>query len=437
LEFLSLAFSSRTNRSNKKLVYRRLLTALALALVCTASIPRDNARTPIGAARFTGSTLPLFPGSLVPITLDGMQPPYDVAVVGPGSIEHDAFAIPSHTTASASTLVASGAAAVAMRTFKIAPPPSFDRSFIAVASYDDGIVVHNESAPFAAQGALAIGGAPSGVAIDSNGRIAASDTSGDTLTIASPPWNVDHFSGVPLGDELAFDPTSDAVFVTNRDVNGAGALTRVLPNGAVSHVTLGATAEGIAIDAKRRRVYVANVNDGTVSAVDADSMREIARFFVVARAFSLALSSDGSNLYVVSNQSAGSIFSAPGSVVAVDVRGSAHRIVARSANLSFPLGIALDERAHRLFVTDENDDDVAVLDQKTLHARHVPLKTCDTPWSPALDTASGRLYVPCARSDAVDVFDTSTLREIRGAPFHTGGYPLAVAVWHPKAPALR
>ena len=391
-----------------------------------------------GTARFAGSALPLFPGSRVPIRIDNTHGPYDVAVVGPGSIEHDAFVVPSQTNARSSTLVASGASFVAMRSFQIVPPPSFDTSFIAVASYDAGIVIHDNDPRFSVLGALGIGGAPSDVAIDSRGRIAAGDTAGDTLSIAGPaPWRVDQFSGVPFSDNVAFDPKTGAVFATNRDINGRGALTRVRSDGTTSRVMLGATAEGIVIDAKRRRVYVANVNDGTISVVNADSMREIARFYAVARAFSLALSSNGGCLYVVSNQSTGSLFGAPGSVVAIDVHGNKHRVIARSLPLSFPLGIALDERAHRLFVTDENENDVDVLDTATLRARTAPLKTCDTPWQPTLDAASGRLYVPCAQSDAVDVFGTSTLHEIAGAPFHTGGYPLAVAVWHPKASALR
>jgi DNA-binding beta-propeller fold protein YncE len=43
--------------------------------------------------------------------------------------------------------------------------------------------------------------------------------------------------------------------------------------------------------------------------------------------------------------------------------------------------------------------------------------------------ADGRLFVPCANADKVDVFDLRTLRRVNGAPFSTGGYPLSVAFW--------
>jgi hypothetical protein len=81
--------------------------------------------------------------------------------------------------------------------------------------------------------------------------------------------------------------------------------------------------------------------------------------------------------------------------------------------------------------------EVDVLDARTLRRSHAPLHTCTTPWKPALDAQTQRLYIPCAGANAVDVFDTTTLRRIRGAPFRTGSYPLAVALWHPSERALR
>ena len=151
-----------------------------------------------------------------------------------------------------------------------------------------------------------------------------------------------------------------------------------------------------------------------------------ARLRVVDRVFSLALSSDGARLYAVSNQSLQSPFAAAGSVVAVDT--SDGRIVARSARLAFPIGIVADPARNRLYVTDEDTDGVDVLDARTLRATHAPLQTCDTPWKPTLDR--GLLWIPCTRSDQIDVFDAATLQRIAGAPFATGGYPLSVAIWH-------
>jgi DNA-binding beta-propeller fold protein YncE len=200
-------------------------------------------------------------------------------------------------------------------------------------------------------------------------------------------------------------------------------------------VVTGETAEGLVIDERRQIVYVANVNDGTVAAVDAGSMRILHHIQVVTRVFSVALSADGTRLYGISNQSVGSPFAAPGAAVAVALDAKVPHVIARSAELAFPIGAALDENTRTLFVTDEELNLVDVLDARTLRAKRAPLLTCRTPWKPELDETEHRLYIPCAGSDQVDVFDARTLRRVPRAPFATGSYPLSVAVWHPAQSA--
>lgn len=408
--------------------------AAALPALCASvgvSSPLYRAVGSIAAAGW-----PYLPGSIFPVRVDGFVAPYQVALVGPGHLRADgAYVVPDDAVPAAATLIAGNATGIAQRRLTIGAPPSGRRDFLAVVSYDDGIVFHDAST-FAVEGVLATGGSPSDAAIDRGGRLAATDTQGTAIAIASIfPWKVTRVEGVPLGDDVAIDDASGAIFVTNRDVGGNGALTRIASDGAVSHVVTGQTAEGLAIDSRRGIVYVANVNDGTVAAVDAASLRILRRFRAVARIFSLALSPDGSRLYGISNQSAGSPFAAPGAAVVIDVANRVPRVIARSAPLTFPLGVVLDAAAGTLFVTDESLDIVDVLDARTLRPRRSPLRTCRTPWKPTIDVTGKRLFVPCARADAVDVFDTETLQRISGAPFATGTYPLAVAVWRAR-PAI-
>jgi len=377
---------------------------------------------------------PYLPGSSIPLRIDGFAAPYRAAVLGPGSLSPaGVYEIPPRAPPGSVLLVAGNAHGLAAAHLRIGAPPSAARSFLVVASYDAGLVFH-DAGSFAVLGLLATGGTPTDTDVDALGRIAATDTQGSELTLATlSPWGVAHIGGVSLGDEVAIDPASHAVFVTNRDVDGSGALTRVSLDGGVSRVATGATPEGLAVDAVRHIVYVANTNDGTVAAVDSHSLRVVRRFAAVPRVFSLALSPDGTRLYAISNQSEGSPFAAPGVAVAIDLRAAVPRIVARSPHLAFPLGAALDPATHTLFVTDEELGEVDVLDASTLHPKHAPLATCNIPWKPLFDGAGARLYVPCAGSDAVDAFDTNTLRRVAHAPFATGGYPLAVAVWHPSS----
>ncbi|MBV8491082.1 MAG: hypothetical protein JO199_11190, partial [Candidatus Eremiobacteraeota bacterium] len=379
-----------------------------------------------------GVSSPYLPGSVLPVRVAGFDPPYRVAVMGPGEmVSGGLYAIPANALPGTALLVAGNAHGLAARSIRIGTPPAAANELLAVACYDDGVVFH-DVAGFTQAGTLAIGGNPTDVAIDQTGRVATADTQGTTLTtVGLPSWSVTRTQGVPFADEIAIDATTHAIFATNRDIDGAGALTRVTPAGEVRQVVTGKTAEGLAIDERRQIVYVANVNDDSVVEIDARTLATIRRFHAVDRVFSLELSPDGKTLFAISNQTMEPPLNAPGSAVAIAVGGNARpRVIAQSAQLTFPIGEALDAARRTLFVTDEDRNDIYVLDTRTLRPKRAPLPTCETPWKPTLDRGSDRLYVPCAKAGRVDVFDAATLRRVTGAPFVTGGYPLAVSVWH-------
>jgi hypothetical protein len=401
--------------------------AIAMLLVCSGAI-WNPAVQPRAVGSITTAPWPYLPGSRIDLHVDGFAGPYLLRVLGPGRLNgQGTYELPDGSNGSGATLVAGNEAGIASTNVRVAAPPPADRDVVAVASYDNGVVFHR-ARDFAVEGVLGIAGASGDVAAFGN-RLIAIDTQGDRVTsVSRGPWSVGGVDGVPLGDQVALDANGDT-FVTNRELDGRGGLTRVSRDGSVTSVVTGATAEGVAVDSKRGLVYVANANDGTIAVVGAHSMRVVRRFHAVDRVFSLALDERGARLYAVSNQSTDPPFSAAGSVVAFDVRSQPRRI-ARSSNLTFPLGIAYDGARGRVFVTDESADVVYVLNAATLHAQRAPLSTCETPWKPYLDAVAHRLYVPCARSSQVDAFDDVTLRRVSGAPFATGGYPLSVAAWH-------
>jgi DNA-binding beta-propeller fold protein YncE len=401
------------------------------ALFALAAMPRIPNR-PLASGHIAVTAWPYLPGTRIPLRIDGLAPPFQAVVLGPGRLNGlGEYEIPIGAPAGKSFVVAGNGAGLASVTLRVGDPPPRDRALLVVASYDDGLVLH-DAANFSVIGVLGIAGAPADVAVDLRGRIATADTQDSTLTLATLfPWNVTSVGGVELGDEIAVDEGTRAIFVTDRDVGGSGALTRLSSDGGVTRVATGATAEGLAIDERRQIVYVANANDGTIAAIDARSMRLLDRIRAVTRVFSLALSPDGMRLYAVSNQSANSPFAASGSVVALARRGTGWHRVARSGDLTFPLGVALDPSSETLFVTDEERSQIEVLDAHSLRARRAPLETCRTPWKPLYDERSDRLYVPCAESDAIDVFNARTLERVAHAPFSSGSYPLAVAAWHP------
>jgi hypothetical protein len=400
--------------------------AIAVLLVCSATVWHPTVQS-----RAVGSIAtapwPYLPGSRVDVRVNGFAGPYLLRLLGPGRLnDQGTYEVPGRPNANGATLVAGNAAGVASINVMVVPPPPAARDELAVASYDDGVVFHRAN-DFAVDGVLGIGGAPGDIAASGN-RLVTLDTQGDRATsVSRGPWSVSGVDGVPLGDQVALDASGDT-FVTNRELGGRGGLTRISRNGSVASVVTGATAEGLAVDSNRGLVYVANANDATIAIVDIRSMRVLRRFHAVDRVFSLVLDERGTRLFAVSNQSTDPPFSAAGSVVAFDVRSQPHRI-ARSADLTFPIGIAYDGARGRVLVTDESANLVYVLNATTLRAQRAPLSTCETPWKPYLDVAARRLYVPCARSSQVDAFDDVTLRRVAGAPFATGGYPLAIAAW--------
>ncbi|MHB8433829.1 MAG: YncE family protein [Candidatus Tyrphobacter sp.] len=395
----------------------RTIVAAACALALLAATHR------LAIARFANTAASLVPGSRFPARLSDGALPNRVAVIGSGAIENGAYVVPPGAPPGSATLVAANAASLAVRTFHIVAPPH--APVIAVASYQNGIAFHDPRT-FAPLGTLATAGSPSDV-IAAGGEIAATDTDGSAMTsVRLRPWSVREIPGILLGDELAADPPLHAFFVTERELNGKGGLARVSGD-RVATVVTGTTAEGIAIDVRTQRVYVADVNDDAVAIVDAKRMRVVGRIRHVPRAFSLALSRDGRRLYVVSNQSESTFLAAAGRVTEIALGPGGPRVAARSSPLEFPVGIALGTLG-RVFVTDEQSNVVDVLNARTLRVAHAPVGTCRTPWAPTLDVRSHRLYIPCAGSNEVDVLDARTLKRVRGAPFQTGGYPLAVSV---------
>lgn len=402
------------------------------ALACAAAAAL-LAVAPQNAHRRTGTFLlqvpsgPFVSGSKLSIQTQGAPDAVAFSLLGPGALDGSTYLAPDVSSSTSATLIAAHQGALAVRTIDLVPPPGRTHALIAVATYDNGIALHDPRS-FALLGYAPIGGPPGDVAIDARGDIFAPDTDGTSLSaFMRAPWRLRTTPGVVSGNEVAVDSRTGAVFVTDRDVNGKGALTRIGPDGSVTRTITGETAEGIAIDAARGLVYAGNVNDATVAEIDARTMRVVRKLHSVERTFGIALDPRARRLYVVSNTSP-AMRRGGGYVAAIDLRKRGAPIVAKSGNLTFPLGAALDAGAHRLFVTDEASDVVYVLDARTLRRAHAPLRTCRTPWRPSI--SAGRLYVPCARANRVDVFDLHSLRRVPGAPFATGGFPLGVAVWH-------
>lgn len=403
---------------------KRLPFLLAALLAIAATAREPHAR--LGTFGIQNGDLPLVAGSRVVLRRSGAPSRTSFELIGGGSLNGNVFTAPAVREPATSDVIASAQGAIASSTFTTVPPPDPRRALIAVAAYNDGIVLH-DARTFARLGTFAIGGPPGDVAFTRDGTLLAPDTDGTTLArVTRDPWTPHWIDGVLLGNEVAADPSGGDAFITNRDVGGFGALTRVNAAGEKERVVTGVTAEGLVVDPRRNLVYAGNVNDASIAQVDARTMRVIRKIASVPRSFGIDLDRSGKRLFVVANISP-DMRVGSGYVAAIDVQDGHSRIAARSEGMMFPIGVAADRQNRRLFVTDESANAVYVLSASTLRTVHPPLQTCRTPWRPRI--FHGLLYVPCTASNAIDVFNTRTLRRVHGAPFATGGYPLSVAVW--------
>lgn len=323
------------------------------------------------------------------------------------------------------TIIAATPFAYALAELHLVPPPGSGEKIIAVASYGSGIALHSEK-NFALIGIVASAEPAGDVAVGADGAIYAPLTDTTTvMAVTRAPWSIGQIAGVPVGNEVAVDGRDGAIFVSNRDIGGKGALTRIL-HGAVERVVTGVTAEGLALDSAGHHIFVGNVNDESVLEVDTRTMQPVRRLHSVPRTFGIALDEQARNLFVVSNQNE-RMRHGGGYVARIDLSTARGRIAAHSKNLPFPVGIAYDAKTHRVFTTDEDLGSVSVFNANTLVQAHRALQACNLPWRPHVDERLRRLYVPCAKANAVAVFDLDTLRQLPGSPFPTGTYPLGVA----------
>ena len=377
------------------------------------------------ANSFTAAAGPYIAGSSIPLSISGIHGPLAFTVLGPGTIENGTYRTGALTQPAHATLIAATPNDVALRELQIVPPPASRAELVAVASYGSGIALHRRS-DFALVGILATDGPPGDVAMSDAGEIFAPLTDAATMvSVARSPWSVSSIANVPLGNEAVVDNATGSIFVSNRDVAGRGALSRIRGQ-SVDRIDTGITAEGLALDERAGRIYVGNVNDGTILEVDTRSFVPLRRLQAVERPFGLALDSQGRHLYVASNQNS-QMRRGGGFIARIDLRPAKGRIVARSADIPFPIGVAYDAKTSRVFATDEDSGNIYVLDAQTLAQRHRPIAACGLPWRPRIDERRRRLYVPCARADAIAIYNLDTLRPLAGSPFSTGNYPLAVA----------
>lgn len=358
------------------------------------------------------------------------------SLVGPGTIDAGGtYAAPAAPGERAVVLATSGSASAAATVLAVAPPAP-DRSLVLVACYDGGSIDVRDGAAVDEIGMASTGGSASSIAFGPDGdafvadgdRIGIFDPSSGRVALSEPVAGARFSEIAPLAD--GYVAATDNQAAAGQDgVRIFGPAARGSAPHLVSSAPTGDTPEGIAVSADGRSFFVTNVNSDSVMRFAFDG-RGSARLLGAAktghRPFGVALDEGRRLLFVADNDTPtlSGAASAPGlEVYSLPAMRLIRRVVTGSPD-ALPLGIAVDARANRLFVTNEGDGDVAVYSIAPLR-RIATLGAGRTPWLPYLDRERGRLFVPNAGDDSLDVFDVKSLRPVaRGVA--TCGYPTSV-----------
>lgn len=215
-------------------------------------------------------------------------------------------------------------------------------------------------------------------------------------------------------DPEQFDVSRDGrrLYISNEDAGTASVLD--VRTGAVrATIPVGREPEGVRVAPDGRWVLVTSETDSTISIVDSRSLKVVQTVHVGLRPRDLAFTPDSASAYVTGEGDA-SIYH-----IAVP-QGDPHELL-KLRTLDRPMGVILDHRSHRLYVTTGHGGTVAVIDLKG-HTPHVikEIKVGARPWGIALSADGRRLYTANGPSNDVSVVDTATGTVIRKIPVGHG-----------------
>lgn len=388
---------------------------------------------PNGAQVFTGATL-RFRVSIVGATAP-LEPHW--TLVGDGALSADGTYVAPPRPAQAVIAVAAGGSA-ASTSVRVVNPPAPMTELALVTCYDEGDAQALASPDLLERGRLHVGAKAAGIAVDPDQRVALVATEGRVVSIDLSRMRAVQSEAIAGARFSEVALLADGYFAaTDNNAADGGTGVRIFALGPnfkpllVGGAPAGETPEGIAAASDGREFYVTNINGNSLMRFSFDGRghaRLVARAATGARPFGLALDARHALVFVADNDT--SVVSGPRSRPGLETFSlrSLRRVrppLATGTPNSLPLGVAVDGDAGRLFVTNEGDADVAVYSLPTLQ-RVAALPVGRSPWLPALDTRRHLLYVPAARSDALAVYDTRSLRQVATAS--TCGYPTGVAL---------
>jgi len=224
-------------------------------------------------------------------------------------------------------------------------------------------------------------------------------------------------------EQFALSRDGKRLFVANED-SATLSVVDVATGAVVQRVSVGREPEGVAVTPDGRWVLVTNESDNSVSIIDTGTLKIVKSVQVGKRPRDVAFTPDGRAGYVSGEFDA--------SVYRMSVPdGAPVERVLELRKEARPMGILLDAKRGRLYVSTGRGGTVAVIDSASHKlVAEVPVGT--RPWGIALSQDGRWLYAANGPSNDVSVIDTSTLQVVRH--IRVGSSPWGVAVG-PEPPA--
>jgi DNA-binding beta-propeller fold protein YncE len=254
------------------------------------------------------------------------------------------------------------------------------------------------------------------------GRVYVAHTANDTVDVFDPAsakhlFSVPHLPGVA---GLVISHDGQVVITSNRAENTIGVFAPT-PDPQVLKIPVGLRPNGLAYDATRRLVLVANVGDPaspgshTLSMVALDERRATAEIAVAGRTRWAVFDAESQRFYVNIAQ--------PAEIVIVDAKRPDAVADTFSIPSAGPHGLDLDLDTHRLFCACDSGTLV------TLDARSGRIlgerMLSGTPDVVFFNRALRQLYVAVGDPGVIDVFDTATLQSLGRVETEKGAHTIA------------
>jgi len=256
---------------------------------------------------------------------------------------------------------------------------------------------------------VGVGADPAGIAISPFGnRVYVTNANDSTVSVIDATNNTVlrtlTVGSSPFGIAVNSQGTKVAV------ANFGGNVSVIDTNsGAVSTVTAGASPVGVVFAPGGSRLYVSNLNDNSVTVIDANTFVPIDSIAVSSNPYSMAVSRDGSRLYV-------GHYSKSISVIDTGTR----RVVATMPLDSVPEWITLSADGTRLFVAKSASQSMGVVSTSENRVLFdILLKPGSRPSGVSVHPDGSRVYVLADATQEMTALDTTNYSVV--SSLHTGG----------------